>query len=108
MYEEVGDIAQVQTGEGVWIAATAACTINMTGESLAGYTHPSIAGWNMIGSAGDSVPFDGHLTSDPAGVLGSSYYTYEPTDGRYIEPTTCIPGTGYWAGATQPCDIILS
>ena len=104
IYESVPDLAGVSPGEGLWIAATGPCTLTFTGTALDTYTVPASAGWNMIGSCSSEIePFLDHLVSDPAGALNTQIYTYDPAEGRYVTPTSCTPGCGYWASVTTVC-----
>ena len=61
----------------------------------------------MIGSTATEIPFGGHLSSDPAGILTGSVYTYDPAAGTYTTPTLSVPGCGYWVNAVSEGDIIL-
>lgn len=108
IYESVSDLGSISPGEGVWMAASGPCTLSFSGTPVTAYTEPVSAGWNMIGSCTDTLPFAGHLESIPPGELNAQVYTYEPAFGMYMEPKSCVPGHGYWVSAKTDCSVTLS
>ncbi|WP_062396647.1 hypothetical protein [Methanogenium cariaci] len=103
------DLSTLGNWDGYWVAATGPpCTLTMTGEPVVNITRTSTAGWNMVGSTATEIPFEGHLTSEPEGIIRGSIYTYDPPATRaYTIPVANMPGCGYWISAATDGDIVL-
>ncbi|MDO9574416.1 MAG: hypothetical protein Q7I94_05415, partial [Candidatus Contubernalis sp.] len=68
-------------------------------------TQPSSAsvhlfpGWNLVGPCWGDKPVP---TASPVlGVYGWDW----PTNVRYVIPTSCVEGKGYWVAASQEGDV---
>ena len=94
----------LKNGAGYWLKFGSNQTLNFNGSSVLLDTVPVTSSWNIIGAL--SVPVATNtITSNPPGIIGSSYFGY---NSGYGVAKTLAPGSGYWIKTTQPGSIILN
>jgi hypothetical protein len=103
-YNGIAEGDPVPVGRGLF-ANCSAGTAEVTGQAPA----PTIEvaeGWNIIGPLADSIDV-GSITSDPAGIVQSSFFGFDPAGG-YQNASTLGPGGGYWVKAGESGTLDLS
>ena len=91
-------------GQGYW-ANCPSGTAQVTGVKADAQTVSVAAGWNLVGPFGDSTD-TGAISSDPQGIVASSVYGFDPSDG-YTPVSTLAPGEGYWINASASGTLTL-
>lgn len=91
-FTAIGSDDSLPVGRGVIVQCNADTTI-VTGQ-VAASTFEVEAGWNLVGSAEDTVLVDDIMTS-PSGILQSDFLTLA-SDGGFQVSTELRPGSGYW------------
>ncbi len=91
-------------GQGYW-ANCPSGTAQVTGVKADAQTVSVAAGWNLVGPFGDSTD-TGAISSDPQGIVASSFYGFDPSDG-YTPVSTLAPGEGYWINASASGTLTL-
>jgi hypothetical protein len=103
-YNGIAEGDPVPVGRGLF-ANCSAGTAEVTGQAPA----PTIEvaeGWNIIGPLADSIGVNA-ITSDPPGIVQSSFFGFDPSSG-YLEASTLGPGAGYWVKAGESGTLDLS
>jgi hypothetical protein len=103
-YNGISEGEAVPVGRGLF-ANCSAGTAQVTGEALA----PTIEvaeGWNIIGPLADSIGVNA-ITSDPAGIVQSNFFGFDPASG-YQGVSTLSPGAGYWVKVGEAGTLNLS
>lgn len=94
----------LKNGLGYWLKFSSNQDLIFNGGPVLGDTITVRRSWNMIG--GLSVPVATNtITSDPPGIVGSSYFGY---NAGYGVSTTLEPGSGYWIKVSQDGKLILN
>lgn len=116
-------LAQVSPGEGFWINAKTAQTLNWTGTEVEDTTISLNAGWNLKGLRSSTPVNVKDLFYDPqkyASVwkwVSGSWAVYLPqSDGGaayakakgFSELKTINPGEGFWVNASQAGDVVAT
>ncbi len=113
------DLATVQKTQGLWVRATSAATLTITGTLPVTTAIPLCAGWNLIGyPAASPTPLPAALAS-----IAGKYdlvYAYDASDAtdpwKQFDPnalpvandlTEMRPGAGYWIRATQMAVLVV-
>ena len=98
----------VEPEKGYWVAVIADTNITMTGVIVSTWTSSLTAGWNMIGSIyGKDVDFTDPYDNPDGSVQGFAYW-WDPSTRSYALTYTLESKKGYWAAATQNCQLTLS
>lgn len=92
-------------GWGFWLKFPSPDSITIYGHNRSLDTIPVNAGWNLIGSLSHPLPVS-RIESEPAGMVGSQFYTYINTG--YVHSDTLWPGYGYWIKMSGEGKLILS
>ena len=91
------------------MAATGPCNISFTGIPVENYTEPASAGWNMIAVVRRRLrPLAIICPLIRRERVSGQIYGYDPAQGRYETPVSCMPGCGYWVSVSENCEICLS
>ena len=91
-------------GQGYW-ANCPSGTAQVTGVTADAQAVSVAAGWNLVGPFGDSTD-TGAIASDPQGIVASSVYGFDSSDG-YTPVSTLAPGEGYWVNASASGTLTL-
>jgi len=83
----------IRDGEGYWVWADSVYSIPLIGGGIDGYRRQVYRGWNMIGSALDTIPISG-IDVVPSGSIVGDIFGYDGVG--YYPATEIIPGKGYW------------
>ena len=114
------DLTIIQPQRGIWVRATRAITLELSGAVPASVDIPLCAGWNLIGypvRAPSSLPsaladIDGNYTRVYAHVAADTtdpWKTYDPVAPSFSNDlTTMGPGLGYWLEMRAPGLITLN
>lgn len=94
----------LECGIGYWLKFNSTQQIPITGMPFTANTIDLSVGWNLIGSLSDSISVSS-LTTDPDGILTSSFYGYE---NGYKVADVLNPMRGYWIKANSPGQLILT
>lgn len=94
----------LECGIGYWLKFNSTQQISITGMPFAANTIDLTVGWNLIGSLSDGISVSS-LTTDPEGILTSSFYGYEY---GYKIADVLNPMRGYWIKANSPGKLILT
>jgi hypothetical protein len=88
---------EIEAKRGYWVAVRADTEIDILGSLPPTSTVHVVPGWNLVGPRND--------TALPAGVL--AVYGWEWPGGlpRYVVPTQCLKGHGYWVAPSAEMDI---
>jgi hypothetical protein len=93
LYDHGYQVADTLTnGIGYWIKPIETTPVPITGYLLNSITINVSQGWNMVGSVSSPVAA-ASLTSDPPGLITSSFYGYS---GGYFPKDTIYPGEACW------------
>ena len=102
LYQEFGSGEGLSPGQGAWTFCESGATVEVTGQPVATSkkTVQVEAGWNQVGPFEEAVaPSD--VAQKPSGILErGTWFRWDPSQGRYTEPTSLEPGAGYWVFAT--------
>jgi hypothetical protein len=113
------DLATVQKTQGLWIRATGATTLTITGTLPVTTAIPLCAGWNLVGyPAASPAPLPAALASIAgkydlvyaydAGDLADPWKQFDPAALPAANDLTEMrPGVGYWIRATQGTTLII-
>ena len=100
----ISDGDTLTVGQGFW-AKCPPGTEQVVGTGGGSQTVGVAAGWNLVGPFGDSTDA-GSISSDPQGIVASSFYGFDPSDG-YTPVSTLAPGEGYWVNASASGTLAL-
>lgn len=96
----------IATGRGYWAKFDSGAAPTVSGAFLPADTLDLNAKWNLVGAIGYPVDSSA-LRTQPAGIIQSSFYAYDPDSG-YVASTTLDPGRGYWVRASAAGKLIVS
>ncbi|WP_263784386.1 Ig-like domain-containing protein [Salinibacter grassmerensis] len=102
--QSLSDGDTLTVGEAFW-ANCPSGTEEVTGVKADSQTVSVAAGWNLVGPFGDSTD-TGAISSDPQGIVESSLYGFDPSDG-YTPVSTLVPGEGYWISVSASGTLTL-
>ncbi|MBI3194082.1 MAG: SBBP repeat-containing protein, partial [Ignavibacteriae bacterium] len=94
----------LRNGRGYWLKFSYPAAFPVSGTEVLFDSIEINAGWNLIGSLSDSIPYSSFQTS-PENILSSFLYGYERT---YRITDTLLPGKGYWIKANDTGTMYLS
>ncbi len=83
--------------KGYWLRFPSTNNFSICGSQHSGSTVPLVTGWNLIAPYDNDV-VAGNVTTDPANILTSPFYSYE---GGYQLPNSLLSGKGYWVRSNQ-------
>ena len=113
----VNTLAAITPSQGVWIHATTATTLTVSGTVPLSTTIPLAAGWNLIGYPSlQTRPITEVLS--PIVQYCNAVYTYDAVDQadpwkKYVpgdlssDLTQMEPGHGYWVSVSQNCVLTI-
>ena len=93
----------LKPGVGYWVKCTSG-TACITGVEIVSDSIAVLPGWNLVGSLSAPIGVTS-ITSDPAGIITSSFYTFGPSG--YLPVASLLPGGGYWVRVHQAGTIVL-
>jgi len=102
--QPISDGDTLTVGQEFW-AKCPSGTEQVIGTEADSQTVSVAAGWNLVGPFGDSTDA-GAISSDPQGIVASSFYSFDPSDG-YTSVSTLAPGEGYWVNVSASGTLAL-
>jgi hypothetical protein len=99
--------AKLTRGQGYWAFYSSPVSNKISGYGINDATITAAgAGWVLVGSVTSSVPASA-LTSNPSdAIVSGTLYSWNGTS--YENPTTLVPGQGYWVFVNKACTLTVS
>jgi ASPM-SPD-2-Hydin domain-containing protein/type IX secretion system substrate protein len=107
-FEYTGNYKQcdsLEVGRGYWLKVDSDNSYLLYGDSVFTDTVVVSQRWNIIGSISTPI-LASSITSDPSGIVTSSFWGYDGT--KYNASDTIYPGKGYWVRVNEGGKLILS
>jgi hypothetical protein len=96
----------LENGVGYYVKFNSVQDIFYAGEFLAQFETPVCAGWNIVGSISEEVPFSTNVCLFPGpNSFTGSFFIFR---NGYQEVTTVIPGMGHWVKVTMNGSILVN